>query len=420
MKYYVAVLALFIAELTHAQSTRLSREADSLYKAKDWLNAGARYKLAADSFASYLNPKLFYYNAASSYALGNEKEKAFATLEKAVYELGYRNFDQLTTDADLASLRKDPRWKALVAHLKRQRDAMKDPRNARVVTSDIHNFWKAFDLALEDTANRESIFLKHYFEKSSPGLKDYFSYKIGTISAFVNNQRKKPKFYAAIRENTLRVDLLKDSMYAYFDKLKVLYDDAVFPDIYFMIGRWNSAGTVSDVGLLLGVDQIARTPDIPQDELNLWEKNNFNDFSQLPTIAMHEQIHFQQSKIKGDTTLLSYALIEGMADFICELVTGKNPSQRQHVFAATRKKEIWERFKKEMFLDRAYNWIANANQETPDHPADLGYYVGYEICKAYYDQAKNKKKAIKELLEFKDAKTILKKSGYDEMMSKLP
>lgn len=418
MRLHITTFLLLLCVLANAQSTKQSRYADSLYKAKDWLNAASAYQAAAESLALFQNPKTVLYNAACSYALGGENGKALTTLEKAVYQHGYRNLDHMKKDSDLLPLHKDKRWKAMLTHLEKQRRLMKNPRNARVVTSDIHNFWTAYDLAQKDTANRESIFIKNYFEKASPGLQDYFTSKIGSVSYFMSNQRVKPKFYAAIRENTLAVDKLKDSMYMYFDKLKTWYDDAVFPDMYFVIGRWNSAGTVSDAGLLLGVDQIARTPDIPQQELNLWEKNNFNDFTELPTIAMHEQIHFQQSKIKGDTTLLSNALIEGMADFICELITGRNPSKRQHEFAATRKKEIWERFKKEMYLQRAYNWIANANQETPGHPADLGYYVGYEICKAYFDKAKNKKKAIKEMLEIQDAKAFLEKSGYDEMMSK--
>lgn len=420
MKPYLIVLALAFSINAGAQKNKEIAIADSLYNAGKWIESAVAYDQATATLPAYQNPKALLFNAACSYALAGDKDKAFAALEKAVYQHGYRNLDHMLVDEDIESLRSDKRWDAIVSFLKDQREAMRDPRKARVVTSDIHNFWEAFDLAKKDTANRYAIFQKHYFEKGSPGLKDYFWLKIGTINQFVNNQRKKPEFYEAIRKNTLEVEKLKDSMYIYFDKLKELYDDAVFPDMYFVIGRWNSAGTVSDAGLLLGVDQIARTPEIPQHELTLWEKNNFTDFSRLPVIAMHEQIHFQQSKIEYDTTLLWNALIEGMADFVCELVTGKNPSQRQHEFAATRKKEIWERFKSEMYLRRSYNWIANSDQERPDHPADLGYYMGYEICKAYYDKATDKKQAIRDMLELKDPKQFLEKSGYEELMNALP
>jgi len=151
--------------------------------------------------------------------------------------------------------------------------------------------------------------------------------------------------------------------------------------------------------------------------LNLWEKNNYTNVQNIPVIVIHELIHFQQEKIKDDTTLLYYALIEGMADFICEEVTGKNPSQRQQDYAKTRRMEIWEDFKKEMYLARAYNWIANGDKETKDKPADLGYYVGYEICKSYYEEAADKKAAIREMLTIQDHKAFLESSKYDGKMS---
>jgi hypothetical protein len=64
-----------------------------------------------------------------------------------------------------------------------------------------------------------------------------------------------------------------------------------------------------------------------------------------------------------------------------------------------------------MYLNRVGNWIANSSQETPDHPADLGYWVGYQICKAYFDNSPDKKAAIREMLNFKDSKAFYEKSG---------
>jgi uncharacterized protein YjaZ len=47
-----------------------------------------------------------------------------------------------------------------------------------------------------------------------------------------------------------------------------------------------------------------------------------------------------------------------------------------------------------------------------EKPADLGYYVGYKICEAYYNQAKDKKQAVKDILTIQDYKQFLAKSGY--------
>lgn len=50
-----------------------------------------------------------------------------------------------------------------------------------------------------------------------------------------------------------------------------------------------------------------------------------------------------------------------------------------------------------MFLGYQANWLYNGSQKGED--ADLGYFIGYEICKSYYRQAKNKKQAIKDIIE---------------------
>ena len=417
---FVSFFILLIGSSALAQYQQLEKEGDSLYKIKEYTAAAARYLLAAEKMPAYVNPKSHYYNAACCYALMNDEERAVRYLDEALFVHHYKSYDGLLADKDFESLHNTAYWKKIRRYVENEKKKLSDPQNVQLVTTDIHNFWTAYDMAAKDTANRKQIFIDQYFNKATPGLQDYFKTKIGSVDAFVRNQDKKPAFYQAIRPNTLKIDVMKNEIKGYLVKLKSLYADAVFPDIYFMIGRWNSAGTASDNGMLLGVDQQVKTPDIPLHELNLWEKNNFALAERLPVIVTHELIHSQQDKMKQDTTTLSYAVIEGMADFMCELITGKNPSERQHIFAKTRKKQIWEDFKKEMFLQRYYNWIANGDQESAEKPADLGYYVGYEICKAYYDKATDKKQAIKDFFNIQDYKAFLEKSGYDEKMKKLP
>jgi uncharacterized protein YjaZ len=194
--------------------------------------------------------------------------------------------------------------------------------------------------------------------------------------------------------------------------MKALYEDAVFPDIYFMIGRWSSAGTVSFNGLLIGTDQYAGGHGVPLYELNAWENRNLKGVEQIPALVSHELVHFIQFK-RDDTTLLSAALAEGMADFIGEKISGVNVLKWLHEFANKREAEIWKEFKAEMFLNRYNNWLGNGSNETPQRPADLGYYIGYKICEAYYNKAADKKQAIRDILEIRDAKKFWEASGYD-------
>lgn len=63
------------------------------------------------------------------------------------------------------------------------------------------------------------------------------------------------------------------------------------------------------------------------------------------------------------------------------------------------------------------NWLYNGGQRGED--ADLGYYVGYEISKAYYGNAKDKQQAVKDIIELDFAddaavEAFLARSGYFE------
>jgi adenylate cyclase len=59
-------------------------------------------------------PALTWYNAACSYALAGDKEKAIDLLTRAFGTGRITNRDHVRADADLASLKDDPRFAALV------------------------------------------------------------------------------------------------------------------------------------------------------------------------------------------------------------------------------------------------------------------------------------------------------------------
>jgi Predicted Zn-dependent protease (DUF2268) len=233
-------------------------------------------------------------------------------------------------------------------------------------------------------------------------LQFYYLNKIDNIQNFVYMHNARKKYYASIRANTFKAAQLSPTYQKSFINLKNIYPAAIFPPVYFVIGKLNSAGTVSGDGLILGIDQACMSPTADTTELNTWEKRNISTFQRLPNTVAHELIHYEQYGMASDTTLLAAAIKEGMADFIGELISGKFNNDRLLVYAKGKEKIIWAGFKKEMYLDRAYNWIANSDQETAEKPADLGYWVGYQICKAYYEQAKDRKKAIYAMLHIKN------------------
>ncbi|WP_205503576.1 tetratricopeptide repeat protein [Rufibacter psychrotolerans] len=410
-------ISLVFSYFTPPAYSELNKKATEQYHKKNYQESINLYQQALAAEPKGAHVRNTYYNIACDYALMGQKEQALQNLEKAV-AAGYKNLSNMRRDSDLEILKKDKRYLKLEKQLEKQQAHLGNPDNVQLVTTDVHNFWKAYDLAAKDPARQQEVFEKEYFAKASVGLQDYFEFKIGSLELFLNNLNNKTAFFPAIRKNTLQVDAMKADIYKSLHKMKELYPASTFPNVYFVIGRYNSAGTASDNGLLIGIDQFSKSDDVPLHELNLWERNNYNSVQNVPPLIAHELIHFIQTN-KSDTTLLAGALTEGMADFIGELISGVNINKRLHTFGNPREKEIWEKFKAEMYLNRSKNWIANGGQERPDWPADLGYYMGYKICEAYYNKATDKKQAVKDILEIKDPKAFFEQSGYADKFTKI-
>src|SRR3982750_1935372 len=76
-----------------------------------------------------------------------------------------------------------------------------DPKTVKFITSDIDNFWRAYDLAEKTTdhVKKVGIFQTEYFDKGSDGLKDFTRLRIGSSEKLVTQIEKMPKFYATAR-----------------------------------------------------------------------------------------------------------------------------------------------------------------------------------------------------------------------------
>ena len=85
--------------------------AEALYSLKRYREAGEAYARAGDLGSM---PALTWYNAACSYALAGEKERAIDLLTRAFGTGRITDLDSVRADADLASLKDDARFQALL------------------------------------------------------------------------------------------------------------------------------------------------------------------------------------------------------------------------------------------------------------------------------------------------------------------
>jgi hypothetical protein len=290
----------------------------------------------------------------------------------------------------------------------------RDPAAVKFVTSDIDNFWRAYDLAANETdkAKRIAIFQTQYLDKGTPGLKDFLRLRIRSAETLVGTIDRMPKYYASIRPQTLQVQRMEKRMRAAFKKFKSIYPDAVFPDVYFLIGVTSSGGTTGPSGLLIGTEMYGKTATTPMEELGDWLKVVLSTVDNVPAIVAHESCHYNQhyNTAPDQRHLLGKALQEGACDTIGELISGRNINDHLKVYGKTHDAEIWRDFEADMYKPDISKWIYNA-LNTKDRPADLGYYVGYLITQAYYKNARDKRQAVHDILNIQDARKFYEASG---------
>ena len=311
----------------------------------------------------------------------------------------------------------------------------RDPDKVKFVTSDIDNFWRAFDLALKETdrEKRIAIFQTEYLDQGSAGLQDFVRLRIKSAKDLVETIDKLPKFYASVRPSTLRVAEMEKKMRKSFRNFKQLYPGAAFPDVYFVVGIANTGGTASRSGLLIGAELYGLTPSTPRAEFPAWLRDFFPDVGdekellrlvskaldtalkpveRLPFIVAHESCHFNQNYPK-QTTVLEKSIQEGACDLIAELTAGEVINPELKVYGDRNEADLWRDFRAEMGGTDLSKWMYNSFK-IKDRPGDLGYYMGYKISREYYRNAKDKRQAIADILNIKDFSDFFRRSRYGE------
>lgn len=265
-----------------------------------------------------------------------------------------------------------------------------NPDSARLVTSDVRLFWAALDRAPVDSL---AVYLQRdYLEKASVGVRDFIPGRIMSAEDLAAYVRAHRATYDSVRAANLDVSRAEPGIRAAFRRLKDLYPDAVFPDVYFVIGRFNSGGTSSDHGLLIGAEM-------------------YRDPARLPSIVSHELIHYQQHY--DARKLLEHAFMEGTADFIGEMISGSQINNAAHQYGMSHEAALWSEFRKHFDDTDYFPWMYGTPSD--GKPNDLGYFVGYRIAQAYYDKAADKKQAIRDIITARngDVRGLLAMSGYD-------
>ncbi|WP_194976885.1 gliding motility protein GldB-related protein [Aquiflexum lacus] len=290
-----------------------------------------------------------------------------------------------------------------------------------IITSDIDNFWDAFDRLHNAKTKKDSVQIIEvlYLGKASQGFKKLIKVRDLTAEKYIYQIGRYPEYWKSVRNNTLSVAGYRSEIINQMDLYGQSLKNFKAPDICFAIGILSTGGTVKGGWLLIGTEMVASDSATVRDGMNGWLKHTLPKKPMILEFTAHEIVHTQQRIGPGVVwghfrhRLLTMTIMEGAADFIAKKVTGTSINDNMYTYAYENEEQIWNEFSQEMYGNDYSKWLYNGNN-SKDRPADLGYFIGYRICEAYYNQAADKEKALNEILKTNNFRKFLNKSGYGE------
>jgi hypothetical protein len=278
------------------------------------------------------------------------------------------------------------------------------PRGPEIRISDVQLFYRVYDAA--GGAPSAEVLQRDYLDAGTDGVRQFIPDRIISADALARRIAKDRAPYDKARSCMAVLPDVQRRLTTILPKLGQLLPDAQFPPVTILIGRNNSGGTTKKAGVLIGLEKICSAD---------WLEADVSD--RLVHLISHEYIHIQQPVTQGDEDsvvkhpLLVSTLMEGVADFGGELISGKVANVQLQQWLAGCDNRIAVDFRREMDGTDVSHWLYNG-VGTPERPGDIGYWVGYRIAKQYYARAADKTRAVQELVRLDDAKAILAASGW--------
>lgn len=293
-----------------------------------------------------------------------------------------------------------------------------------IITQDAANFWVAYDKVVkEKDSTLQYKYINDFIASGTPGLHAIMEARQYDAKSYVDAINNYPKFWNSIRQNTNKADEYAKEIEQGIDKLRIIYPELKPARIYFTIGCLRTPGTTMDGMVLIGselamADKHTVTDEFPESMGYLKSYFAGEPIKEMAFLNVHEYVHAQQKTSTGNN-LLAQCIIEGAAEFIAAKATGIKSPTPSIDYGKANDKNIKEAFAKEIYSMLFSNWLWN-NTGNKFKTRDLGYYVGYAVCEKYYENATDKKQAIKKMIELDYSndnalQAFVDKSGYFDL-----
>jgi len=274
----------------------------------------------------------------------------------------------------------------------------------KIIADDVTNFWKAYDkIVLEkDSTKQLQLINSLYIKKGTPGLNGIMKARRYSAEEYVFAINHYPKFWTSVRTNTLQAGKYSNEIQKGINKLKEIYPDLKPKNTYFEIGILRTNGTIADGMALIGsevalTDKSVVTSEFDSRYPHLRSYFDTDPIKNVVFLNVHEYLHTQQNTTLGNS-VLAQSVLEGVAEFLAETALNKKSPNPQIEYGYKNEAQIKTAFEKEMFSPYLGNWIWN-NPNNVFGMRDLAYFVGFAICRKYYNESSNKKTAVKEMIE---------------------
>lgn len=291
-----------------------------------------------------------------------------------------------------------------------------------IETRDIDRFWIAYDAvrSATDRPTKLASFQRLYLDPATPGLQALIAARRYTLAQYVDAIESYPKFWASIRPLTIRAKEAATPLATDLATFRQLYPELKPASITYAIGALRTGGTTQGTMVLIGAEIALADESVDVSELPEPMRTRLGTYFATRPFAnngqnnIHEYVHTQQQD-SGDS-LAARVAYEGAAEFVAERVTGQRPPLQLYVYGPAHRDAVRERFRADMAKTEWDDWLYNSDRNAFG-VSDMGYFVGYEIARGFYERTADKRAAIREMLRLSygdeaAVRDYIAKSGY--------
>jgi hypothetical protein len=287
------------------------------------------------------------------------------------------------------------------------------PAEATFVYEDLDAFAAA--MARIDEGADAAAEMLGYTENASPAFR-FFAGRFGaTPESMLEEITRRPRYYRYLGTLKPELQAMEPGLRAAMRRLRETAPPGSAPvPFYFLVGNQTAGANPGFVDtpqgqmyfVAVAIDAMAMSPRVDMSEFARGAGGRVR-LDDIPYVVIHEAVHVYQRQqqgldnyraiytVEGRGTNLAYAIREGCADFLTELVSGHRLEQRES-YVDGHERELWRSFAQVMLEaeDGASGWFGAPSEAHPDRPSQVGYGLGSRICRAYHDASPDKTSAL--------------------------